>query len=92
MRFNTAPANTLFVKVSVKLQPYSQNPVSVRVVADMFQNFTANKAQFYTELPLQNLTVQQLQDTIVTLQTRANAARVQVKVQPKVSKLLQSVA
>jgi hypothetical protein len=53
MQYNTAPANTLFAKVSVKTKPYSTDPVSIRIVADVYANASSNKALYYTELPLQ---------------------------------------
>ena len=88
MQFNTAPANTLFAKVSVKTKPYSADPVSIRIVADLYANATANKALYYAELPLQITTTESLQAALVALQVRANAANLQVKIQPKVSKVL----
>ena len=44
MQFNTPARNTLFVKVSVKMTPYSNKPVSVRILANTFEQFTANNA------------------------------------------------
>jgi hypothetical protein len=92
MRYNSAPANTLFAKVSVKQHPYSQQPISILITAAMHPNFTANKALYFTELPLQTTTVACIQHAINRLQSQANAAGTQVKIQPKVLKHVISVA
>lgn len=88
MRFNTAPVNTLFAKVSIKVQPYSQQPVAVRVLAHTHEQFTANNALCYSELTLENITMQVLQAKLDEFQQRTNTASVQVKIQPKVIKLM----
>jgi hypothetical protein len=88
MQFNTAPANTLFAKVTVKTKPYSNEPVSIRVVADTYESFTANKAQFIAELPLQNTTMFCIESTVAKFQTTANALTVVINVKPKVFNLL----
>jgi len=88
MQFNTAPANTLFAKVTVKTKPYSSDPVSIRIIADVFANVTSNKALYYTELPLQNTSLMCIESAISDLQAIANAANVSVKMQPKVLKVL----
>lgn len=88
MQFNTAPANILFAKVSVKTKPYSAEPVSIRIVADIFENVTVNKALYYTELPLENTTLVCIEDAVAVLQARANAADISVKIHPKVLKVL----
>lgn len=88
MQFNTAPANRLFAKVTVKTKPYSNEPVSIRIVADTYESFTANKAQFFTELPLETTTLFCIESAVSEFQTRANAASVSTDIKPKVLKLL----
>jgi hypothetical protein len=92
MLYNTAPANTLFAKVSVKTKPYSTDPVSIRIVADVYASASSNKALYYTELPLQNTTLLCIESAISDLQARANAASVSIKMQPKVLKILADFA
>ena len=89
MQFNTAPSGTLFANVSIKTKPYSSEPVSVRIVADVHANATANKSLYYVELPLQNITMLCIQSQIAKLQANANAQAVSVKIQPKLCKKLQ---
>lgn len=88
MQFNTAPANTLFAKVTVKTKPYSNEPVSIRIVADTYESFTANKAQFFTELPLQTTTLFCIESTVSEFQILANALNVRTDIKPKVFKFL----
>ncbi len=90
MRYNSAPANTLFAKVSVKQHPYSQQPISLLITAAMYPNFTATKALYFTELPLQFTTFAQIESALVRLQTQANAANTNVKISPKVFKFVES--
>lgn len=73
MLFNTQSANTLFAKVSVKTKPYSNEPVSIRIVADIYENANANKALYYTELPLQTVTKETIENAVAVFQSRANA-------------------
>lgn len=87
MRFNTPAKNTLFVKVSVKVTPYSNKPQAVRIIANTFEQFTANNALCYSELPLEKITLVAINAKIQEMQARTNTARVSVKMQPKVSKL-----
>lgn len=88
MQFNTAPANTLFAKVTVKTKPYSNEPVSIRIVADTYESFTANKAQFFTELPLQTTTLFCIESAVAEFQSRANALNVRTDIKPKVFKFI----
>ncbi len=90
MRYNSAPANTLFAKVSVKQHPYSQQPISLLITAAMYPNFTATKALYFAELPLQFTTLAQIEAVLVRLQTQANAANTSVKISPKVFKFVES--
>mgnify|MGYP003352656949 CR=1 FL=1 len=86
------PANTLYAKVLVKKQPYSQDPVSLVICANMFQPFNKNKALYYTELPLQVTTLDQIYAKIAVFQNRANAASVSTQIQPKVFEHILDVA
>ena len=88
MRYNSAPSCTLFVKVSVKRTPYANTPVAIRVIADTYEGFTSNKAQFIKDLPLENTTIEQIELVVTNLQKRANAEFVNVKINPAVSKFL----
>lgn len=88
MQHNFAPASVLFAKVVVKLQPYSQNPISIRVTAAMFPEFSANKALYFTELPLYVTTIQQVYAAVAKLQQNANAANSRVKIHSKVFKFV----
>jgi hypothetical protein len=92
MQHTSAPSCTLFAKVTVKQHPYSQQPISILITAAMYPNFTASKALYFTELPLQVTTIACIQNAIARLQKQANAADVSVKVQPKVSKHIVAVA
>jgi hypothetical protein len=85
---NLAPNCTLFAKVTVKQRPYSQEPVAVYILASMQSNFNANTAQYFTELPLQNTSLAQVQSVLDRFQTQANAAAQQVKFVPKVFQYL----
>ena len=89
MLYNTAPANTLFAKVSVKTKPYSNEPVSIRIVADTYESAPVNKALFYTELPLQTVTLEAIQNAVAVFQSRANAKFAKTTFQKgKVAKVL----
>ena len=87
MRFNAPAHNTLFVKVSVKHTPYANKPVAVRVIAHTHEQFTSTNALCFSDLPLQNINMQIINQKIADMQARTNTARVSVKVQPKVIKL-----
>ena len=82
------PANTLFVKVSVKAQPYSQNPISIRIASAMHPSFTYNNAQYYAELPLVVTTYDQIYAKINQMQLSANAANTSVDIASKVAKFV----
>lgn len=88
MRYNSAPANTLFAKVSVKQHPYSQQPISILVVAAMYPTLTALNAQYFTELPLQSTSLAQIRSAVDRLQAQANAASANIKISPRVLKIL----
>lgn len=84
MLHKLAPTCTLYVKVTVKQRPYSQEPVSISVIAAMHPNVTVNNLQYFSELPLQYTTLAKVQSTILSMQTRANAANVSFKISRKV--------
>jgi hypothetical protein len=87
MQFNALPSSVLFAKVTVKRSPYANTPIAIRIVADTYETFTANKAQFLVDLPLRTTTAE-LELALQKLQTKANAAEMRTKVQPPVSVLL----
>jgi hypothetical protein len=54
----------------------------------MFPEFSANKALYFTELPLYVTTIQQVYAAVAKLQQNANAADTRVKIHPKVFKFV----
>jgi hypothetical protein len=89
MLFNTPANNALFVKVNVKTKPYSAEPVSIRVFAHTFEQFTVANAICYSELPIHSSTTLALvQAKIAEFQQTTNTAHVYAKFQPKVLKLI----
>ena len=89
MQFNTKASNCLFVNISIKTKPYSQQPVAIRVSAHNFESCPANKALYYTELPLEQTTALQLQAKIEQFRVQNNSKSVVVKMQQKVLQFLQ---
>jgi len=89
MQFNTKASNCLFVNVSVKTTPYSNSPVAIRVSAHNFESCPANKALYYSELPLQNTNRAVLQAKIEQFKAQNNSQSVVVKMQRKVYKFLE---
>jgi hypothetical protein len=90
MLFNTPANNALFVKVSVKTKPYSNEPVSIRVVAHTFEKFTIANAICYSELPIHSsTTLDTVQAKIAEFQAVTNTAQVYVKFQPKVGSFIE---
>jgi len=93
MQFNTKASNCLFVNVSVKLTPYANKPVAIRIVADNFEGCPSNKAMYYAELPLYDTTQELLQAKIEQFKVQNNSDSAVVKMQLKVYKFLdQAVA
>jgi hypothetical protein len=93
MQFNTPANNSLFVKVNIKTKPYSQEPVAIRIIAHTYEDFTVANALCYSELPIHaSTTLALVQAKIDEFQQRTNTARVYVKMQPKVYKMVSAVA
>ena len=88
MQFNTKASNCLFVNVSVKLTPYANTPVAIRIVADNFEKCPANKAMYYAELSLQDVSRELLQAKIEYFRAQNNSNSVVVKIQRRVFKFL----
>jgi hypothetical protein len=89
MQFNTKASNCLFVNVSVKLTPYANTPVAIRIVADNFEGCASNKAMYYAELSLQDTTHELLQAKIEYFRAQNNSNSVVVKIQRRVFKFLE---
>ena len=89
MLYKTAPASTLYAKVTLKRSPYSNTPVSVRIVADTYPTFTANKAQYFVDLQV-NSSMQEVELVAANLQLKANARRVCLTMHPALGELLAS--
>lgn len=85
-------SNTLYAKVLLKKQPYSQNVVSIVVCASTASNFTKSNATYYSELPLQVTTLDQIHAKVANFQTWSNTANVSLQIQPKVFEHLFEVA
>ena len=89
MQFNAPAQNTLFVKVSVKVSPYANKPIAIRLLAHNFASFTSNNALFYSDLPIHpSTTLAVIQAKIEAFRAQNNARQVSVKFQPKVLKLV----
>lgn len=88
MFYNAKPANTLFARVTLKRQPYSNQPISIQLSAAMHQEFKANSAMFVSELPLESCSMQQIQSVVASFQQQANAQSVQVIIRPPVFKYI----
>ena len=85
-------SNTLYAKVLLKKQPYSQNIVSIVVCASTAPNFTKSNATYYSELPLQVTTLDQIHAKVHNFQIWSNTANVSLQIQPKVFEHLFEVA
>jgi Mg2+/citrate symporter len=89
MQFNAPAQNTLFVKVSVKMSPYANKPVCIRLLAHNFDTFTSNNALYFADLPIHSsTTLAVIQAKIESFRAQNNARQVSVKFQPKVLKLV----
>ena len=88
MFFNSAASSTLFVKVNFKRTPYANTIVSLRIIANNYEEFTSNKAAFLVDLNPDTATLVQIKAVVESLRIKANAAKVVVKMpQPVYSKL-----
>jgi hypothetical protein len=86
------PANTLYAKVLLKKQPYSQNVISIVICASTAPNITKANAPYYTELPLQVTTLDQIHAKVHNFQTWSNTASVSLSIHAKVFEHLFDVA
>jgi hypothetical protein len=77
MQFTSAPSNTLYIKVVLKKHPLSKKPISISITSAMYKNFTASKALYFSELPL-NSTSAQIQAVYARFQKQANVANFEV--------------
>ena len=90
MHFTTKAANCLFANVSIKTTPYSNTPVAIRVTAHNFEGCPANKAIYYSELPLYYTSLAKIQQKIEDFRVQNNSKSSVVKMQPKVLQFLQA--
>ena len=77
MQFTSAPSNTLYINVVLKKHPLSKQPISISITAAMYKTFTASKALYFSELPL-NSTLASIHATYARFQKQANAANFEV--------------
>ena len=77
MQFTSAPSNTLYIKVVLKKHPLSKKPISISITAATYKNFTASKALYFSELPL-NSTSAQIQAVYARFVKQANVANFEV--------------
>lgn len=88
MYFNSPASSTLFVKVNFKRTPYENTIISLRIIANNYEEFTANKAAFLVDLNPDTVTLAQVEAVVESLRSKANAAKVVVKMpQPVRNKL-----
>ena len=90
MQYTTKAANCLFANVSIKTTPYSNTPVAIRVTAHNFEGCPANKAIYYSELPLYYTSLAKIQQKIEDFRVQNNSKSSVVKMQPKVLQFLQA--
>ncbi len=79
MQYNALPNSTLYVKANFKRTPYKNEVVAFRLVADMFSEFSSNKARFLVDLNPDTVTLDEVNAVAETLRMRANALNVVVK-------------
>jgi hypothetical protein len=89
MLYTNAPVSTLYAKVTFKRSPYSNTPVSVRIVADTYPTFTANKAQYFVDLQV-TASLNDVELVAANLQLKANTRRVCLTMNPALGELLVS--
>jgi hypothetical protein len=77
MQFTSAPSNTLYIKVVLKKHPLSKKPISISITSAMYKNFTASKALYFSDLPL-NSTSAQIQAVYARFVKQANVANFEV--------------
>ena len=80
MQYNSLPNSTLYVKANFKRTPYKNEVVAFRLVADVFAEFSSNKARFFlVDLNPDTVTLDEVNAVAETLRMRANALNVVVK-------------
>jgi len=77
MQFTSAPSNKLYIKVVLKKHPLSKKPISISITSAMYKNFTASKALYFSDLPL-NSTSAQIQAVYARFVKQANVANFEV--------------
>lgn len=82
MLYTNAPVSTLYAKVNIKRKPYSNDVVSIRIIADTFPDFTANKAQYFIDLNPNTASFKQVELALANLQTTANARKLVMHIKP----------
>jgi hypothetical protein len=87
MLYTNAPVSTLHAKVTFKRSPYSNTPVAIRIVADTYPTFTANKAQYFVDLQV-NSSMQEVELVLANLKNKCNARRVTVVMNPALATVL----
>lgn len=87
MFYTNAPVSTLYAKATLKRSPYSNTPVAVRIVADTFPTFVANKAQYFVDLPV-NASMQDVELVAANLQLKANARKLALIMNPALAEVL----
>ena len=90
MQYTTKAANCLFANVSIKASPYSNAPVAIRITAHNFEGCPANKALYYSELPLYYTSLAKIQQKIEDFRVQNNSKTSVVKMQPKVLQFVQA--
>ena len=80
MRYTSAASSTLFVKVNFKRTPYANTIISLRIIANSYEEFTANKAAFLVDLNPDTVTLSQVEAVAESLRIKANFAKLIVKI------------
>ena len=81
--------SVLYVKVSIARRPTSNRPRAIRIVASYHEKVTKSSAQWYCELGFAQLSAIELQSKIRQLAADAKAARLTVKMNRDVEKMLE---
>lgn len=87
MFYTNTPSSTLYAKATFKRSPYKNTPVAVRIVADIFPTFVANKAQYFVDLPV-TASMQDVELVVANLQLKANTRRVCLTMNPALGEAL----
>ena len=90
MYYNAFPVSTLYIKVNFKRSPYKNDIVSLRIVANTYSEFTANKALYIIDNNPDNINLTEVNIIIENLRIKANALSVNTKMPNSVYKKLLS--